>query len=171
MRGTAALRHSGTEKAARGLYRAAVPLCLCAALLSSCTDPRDRPVAPEVLIILHTFSGTSPGSLTHLVTASDRDGLDSIVVRVVSADSVMAVDSTIIPLDLYGTTEVYTWPVPPGIPAGTPIRITAEAWDFADFVGADTLEVTVQSSTDAHRSWEPKSSPSGGTRGGTGRKP
>lgn len=120
-------------------------------LLLSCTDPRGRPVAPEVLIILQSFSVTSPGFLTHVVTASDPDGLDSIVIRVVSADSVMAVDSTVIPFELYGSSETYSWTVPPGIPTGTSIRITAEAWDFAAFVGADTLEVTVQSSANAER--------------------
>ena len=157
MRGTAAPRHredTGTEEAVRGLHRArvfSVPLCLCAALSLSCTDPRGRPVAPDVRITFVTTTVSSPGVLTHDVAVTDADGLDSIVVRVVSADSVMAVDTTYIPFELFSTTETFSWTVPPGIPVGTPIRITAEAWDFADFVGADTLEVTVQSNANAER--------------------
>ncbi len=123
----------------------ALLLCL------SCTDPRGRPVAPEVRISFVTANVTSPGILTHDVTVTDADGLDSIVVRVVSADSVMAVDTTHIPFELFATTVTFSWTVPPGIPIGTPIRITAEAWDFADFVGADTLEVTVQSTGNVER--------------------
>ena len=115
-----------------------------AVLALCCTDPRARPVPPDVRI--HAPLGqvaTSPGAFAHTVTAYDADGLDSIVVSIVSAESTLVADSSRVPFEIELATESYTWSIPAGIPRGTVIRILAQAWDFADFVGADTLEVVV----------------------------
>lgn len=129
-------------------------LCVCAlgalcalCALWSCTDPRARPIPPDVQIFLGSGGGvTSPGTLVHSVSVYDADGLDSIVVSVVSADSVLVADSSRVPFDALAT-ENYAWTVPAGIAPGTVIRILARAWDFADFQGADTLEILVQDSS------------------------
>lgn len=115
-----------------------------ALLLLACTDPRARPVPPDVQIHAATpLTTDSPGVFAHTVTAYDADGLDSIVVSIVSADSTLVADSSRVPFEIELATESYAWSVPAGVPHGTVIRILARAWDFADFVGADTLLVVV----------------------------
>lgn len=113
-------------------------------LLVACTDPRARPVAPTVtLSFAPSFELKSPGSVAASIYLFDEDGLKSLEISVVSADSTLVGDSTILIGDLSLVRPV-NWQVPSGIPIGTAVTLIARAQDFKGFVTADTAHLSVQ---------------------------
>ena len=129
--------------AVRRFLRAAVRLCAGAAVLS-CTDPRARPVAPLVSLEFGTSRQvTSPGQIDGLLYAYDADGIQKVVQRLRTADSVLS-DSTF----LFGAdqeiTRSITFAIPRGLSVGTQVRVLATVTDWVNFVTADSVVFTVQ---------------------------
>ena len=99
--------------------------------------------------LLEVFLGTtlevaSPGTILGSVHLFDEDGLFSLELHVFTPDSAFAEDSLIV---LQGDVEMnrgINWDVPPGLPNGTLVRVAATVSDFAGFVAADTVLLTVQ---------------------------
>ena len=121
-----------------------VLLVLLLALASACTDPRERPVPPQLDLVLSTGTTIpSPGQIFGSIHLFDEDGLFSIRITVATADSAFAGDSTTV---FGGETETIrglNWAVPAGLPEGTQITLAAEVEDFAGFVSRDTLLLVV----------------------------
>lgn len=120
--------------------------CVCVgAAMMACTDPRARPVPPVLDMNLGAaLETTSPGQILGSVHLFDEDGLFSLKLTALTADSVIEGDSTIV---LGGETELnrgVNWAVPAGLANGTQITVTAMVTDFAGFATSDTLLITVQ---------------------------
>lgn len=125
------------------MSRAPVPVCLCALLLA-CTDPRARPAPPTVQIIVSpTIHVTSPGTIPVSVYAYDAQGLDRLFVSVRSGYPGLQGDSTYLFSNLNEQTMNVLWEVPPGIPFGTQVTLTAKAKNFIGFTATDSAVVTV----------------------------
>lgn len=126
--------------------------------MAACTDPRARPVRPQIVIQYSpSLQVTSPGSLAHTVYVYDADGLDALDVSIASGDGTLSRDTTIVPFDLFQMNVSLSWPIPAGIPVGTPIRVIALVRDLAGFQAADTVDFAVQDSTLARRQGARKS--------------
>jgi hypothetical protein len=118
------------------------------ALVVSCTDPRPRPVPPEVeLSFSPSLVVRSPGTIAGSLYAFDADGLAEIGFEVLSEDSVMMSDTTLTPSDFIESTHSLAVPVPDGVAIGTQIRLVARATDFLGFAAADTVFLAVQDTT------------------------
>ncbi len=125
-------------------FRAAVLLCACAAALS-CTDPRARPVPPDLDVqFAPTFTLTSPGSLDASIYMFDDDGIATLHVKAQSDDSLFALDSLI---GLVGEQEAIrpiAWTVPPGIAANMGVWVRVTVRDFAGFETKDSVRLHIQ---------------------------
>ncbi len=142
IRGTGAWGHRGTVASLQ--FRASVPPCLCAALLA-CTDPRARPVPPDVRL---TFAGpattTSPDTLFGSLYLFDADGLDQLQLTLKAADGSPLTDSLFAFAFEPEVTRGVAFEVPAGRPAGSILRIVARARDAAGFWGADSTVFTIE---------------------------
>jgi hypothetical protein len=118
------------------------------ALIAACTDPRARPVPPEVEIQFGpSFRLTSPGQILGALHMVDSDGLSSVRISILSDDSTFAADSLV---GLTGDADVsrpINWTVPAGLATGTFVTIVATARDFANFTTADTVKLQVKDPT------------------------
>jgi len=139
--GTEARAHGGTGN--RFLSRAAVPLCLCAAMLH-CTDPRARVPPPLIQITIPpALQVRSPGSIPASIYCADFQGFDSLRVTLRSATAPqLAGDSLYLFPDTTAATTDVLWNVPSGIPAGTEIVLHAKVWNLVGFAAADSVILT-----------------------------
>ncbi len=122
--------------------KAPVRLCVCAAL-AGCTDPRGRPVSPEVDLQFVSATATSPDTIVGSLYAFDADGLRDLVLTVRSSDSGFALDST---LFIAGTTELtrgLVLSLPAGRPVGSTIRVRARVTDEAGFAASDSVDLVI----------------------------
>jgi len=127
-------------------FCAAVRLCGCALLLS-CTDPRARPVAPQVVLSFGpTYILTSPGAIIGSLYMYDVDGLRDLELSV-SGDTLIAGDSLVFLTGGIELTRPINWTAPAGIATGTPIILVAKVTDFSGFIAVDSVQLTVQDST------------------------
>jgi hypothetical protein len=76
--------------------------------------------------------------------AYDADGLDRVVLRVLSADSQLADTATFTPTELFELVQTVIVTIPGGIPPSTPISFVATATDFIGLVSVDSLDLVVQ---------------------------
>ncbi len=121
----------------------AVRLGVCAAAFS-CTDPRPRPLSPEVDVQFVSTTATSPDTVAGSLYAFDADGLRDLVLTVRSSDSGFALDST---LFIAGTTELtrgLVLSLPAGRPVGSTIRFRARVTDEAGFAASDSFDLVIQ---------------------------
>jgi len=130
-----------------GKLTGAIAYCLLPIALLSCTDPRARPVAPQVVISFGpSYILTSPGAIIGSLYMYDVDGLRDLELSV-RGDSLIAGDSLVI---LTGGVELnrpINWTAPAGIATGTRITLAAKVTDFSGFVAVDSVQLTVQDST------------------------
>lgn len=117
-------------------------------LVASCSDPRGRPLPPEVSVRLTPGQPvTSPGTITGTVHARHPDGLDRIVFSVNSSDGIISSDTTIFPEDPFEITWPFSRFVASGMAAGIEIRFSALARSFVGFAAADTVLAIVGDTT------------------------
>ena len=115
-------------------------------LLLSCTDPRARPVAPLVSLEFGPSREiTSPGLIEGLLYTYDADGIQKIVQRLRTADSVLVDSTFLLGADAQVTLNV-ALAVPRGLTAGTQVRVLAMVTDWANFATADSVVFTVRDS-------------------------
>jgi len=123
--------------------RALGPLCaLCVWL--SCTDPRARPVPPDLTLQFASTSATSPDTVAGSLYAFDSDGLLQLELEIRSSDAAFAVDSTFF---IAGTSEINRGlflAFPAGRPAGSTIRVLARVSDETGFTSSDSTIFTIQ---------------------------
>ena len=134
--GTDAQAHRRTGRAV--LRCASVPLCLCA-LLASCSEPRARPVPPDIELVFDTAQVVrSPGTVTGTVNVHASGGLDFLHLRLANADSTFVLDT----LEGYAGEQdlvrSLTWEVTPGLAPGTTLYFSVRARDFVGFQTADS---------------------------------
>jgi hypothetical protein len=116
-------------------------------LVLACTDPRARPIAPQVLFsFAPSFILTSPGAIIGSLYMYDVDGLRDLELKV-AGDSLIAGDSTILLTGDAELTRPINWTSPAGIATGTQIIMVAKVSDFTGFVAVDTVRLTVSDST------------------------
>ena len=114
----------------------------------ACTDPRQRPVPPTVVLTLSTtVRPTSPGDLLGSLYLYDSNGIDSVRVKVDLDNGRLVGDSAFVPADAIETTMPFQWRLPGGIPVGTRIQIVVRAVSYIGFEAADTVITAVADST------------------------
>lgn len=117
-------------------------------LLAACTDPRARPVAPQVQLLFGpSFKLTSPGAIIGSLYMFDEDGLLELELSVASSDSLLRGDSTILLTGDQELTRPINWQAPAGVATGTKLTLIARVTDFAGFIATDSVKLTVQDST------------------------
>ena len=115
------------------------------ALALACTDPRARPMAPEIsLSFADSTVVKSPGDLNGSLHASDGDGLLQVRIAIASGDSALRLDSAIELRDLFSVSRSLRFRIPAGVPIGTAVRVIGRAEDFSGFLAADTAVFVVE---------------------------
>jgi hypothetical protein len=143
---TARRATSSAVRSALGRHgpRAAMTLGACACLLA-CTDPRARPAPPTVRIFVASgLRATSPGTIATSISATDIQGLDSIVASLRSTFPGLQGDSTYLLPDTTAQTTSVIWAVPGGVPTGTRIVLFATAYNLIGFAARDSAVLTVE---------------------------
>jgi hypothetical protein len=141
-RGPAARREAGASRT--------VIFTSLAALLwlgAGCTDPRQRPTPPTVVLTLSTtVRPTSPGDILGSLYLYDPNGITSVRTTVDLDNGRQVGDSTIIPADAIETTRPFLWRLPGGVPVGTRITIVVRALSYIGFEASDTVVTAVADS-------------------------
>src|ERR1051326_739893 len=111
---------------------------LILSLLTTCAPDRGRPGPPSINIAVRAGSTVySPDPLPFTVTASDTDGLDSLLVTFL--DSTVSVQTSF-------ESEVqksFLWPIRPGMVAGRVLALSARATDVRGLVSVNSVNLTV----------------------------
>jgi hypothetical protein len=114
------------------------------ACLLACTDPRARPAPPSVTLFVSSgLRISSPGTIPTSISATDAQGLDSLVVSLRSTYGPLHGDSTYLLRDTTEQTTAVVWSVPGGVPGGTTIVLAAIAYNLVGFAARDSAVVTV----------------------------
>lgn len=112
---------------------------------TACTDPRPRVAPPTVRIqVSSTLQVTSPGTIPAAIYVYDVQGLDQVVVSVRSGQPTLDGDSTFVFTNQNEQTVNVAWHVPPSIPNGTRISLSAKAKNLIGLVAADSVVLAVQ---------------------------
>jgi hypothetical protein len=116
-----------------------------ALLALACSEPRARPVPPDIELAFDTAQAIhSPGTLTGTVNVHASGGLDLLHIRLSTADSVFVLDT----LEGYAGEQdlarAVTWEISPGLPVGTTLSFTVKARDFIGFETADSTSFKTQ---------------------------
>lgn len=115
-------------------------------LLAACTDPRARPVPPDVLLLAPAFDVTSPGTISASLYAFDADGLKDLTIHLTNDAGSFVTDSSVF---LDATTE-QTRPisllVPAGLATGTRLTLDLTVGDYTGFATRSTTVFTVRDS-------------------------
>jgi hypothetical protein len=115
------------------------------ACLLACTDPRARPAPPTVTVFVASgLRATSPGTIPTSISATDVQGLDSIVASLRSTFPALQGDSTYLLPDTTAQMTNVIWVVPAGVPAGTRVVLSATAYNLIGFAARDSAIVTVE---------------------------
>jgi len=125
------------------VLRALRPFCTLCVFLS-CTDPRARPVPPDLTLQFVSTSATSPDTVAGSLYAFDADGLLQLELEIRSSDAAFAVDSSFF---IAGSNEINRGlflAFPAGRPAGSTIRVLARVSDETGFTSADSTIFTIQ---------------------------
>ncbi len=114
-------------------------------LVTSCSDPRGRPVPPSI-----TFAMTSgqvvasPSTLTGTLTVYDVTGIDSVRVALELGNGAHVGDSTYFATDdPFTATIPILWVVPGAVPTHTTVYLIAKARSYIGFTAWDTLRTAV----------------------------
>lgn len=115
------------------------------ALALSCTDPRERPIAPAITL---TFSPalvvTSPGVISGSLYAFDDDGLNRLRLRVHTSGGAFALDSQVLMSAEFEETRPVDIAVPSGLPVGTLVTLVATVEDYAGFQTTDSTSFSIE---------------------------
>jgi hypothetical protein len=117
----------------------------CVALAAACSDPRARPVPPQIAFAFDTAQVVrSPGLVVGRVDITASGGIDFIHLTLGTTDSSFFLDT----LEGYAgegqLSRQIQWSVDPGMAVGTTLLFTVLVRDFADFEKADTIAFTTQ---------------------------
>ncbi|HEY2804343.1 MAG TPA: hypothetical protein VGI92_00635 [Gemmatimonadales bacterium] len=96
--------------------------------------------------IAPSFLLKSPGQVYGSLYMFDDDGLQSLTMRIHTADSTFKADSFLFLTGDNSITRPFDWAIPSGIGVGAKITFYAKAVDFTNFATADSVTFTVQSS-------------------------
>jgi hypothetical protein len=119
-------------------------LCVCASVIA-CTDPRPRVAPPTIQVLVNiTDHPKSPGDIFAAIHAFDAAGFDSVHVTLKSNAPGFGGDSLYLFPDTTEATLNVHWTVPAGIPAGTPITLSAKVWNLIGFAASDSALLTSQ---------------------------
>ena len=100
---------------------------------------------PTIQVLINiTDHPKSPGDIFASIHAFDAGAFDSLRVTLKSGAPGFGGDSLYLFPDTTEVTLSVDWTVPTGIPAGTPITLSAKVWNLVGFAASDSALLTSQ---------------------------
>jgi hypothetical protein len=110
----------------------------------ACTDPRSRPVPPELVVQFTATTVTSPDTLFGSLYAQDSDGLRELILALRSSDGTIRIDSSQFVAGAFELSRNLRFAIPAGLAPGGQLLVVARVSDAAGFATSDSTFLSIQ---------------------------